>query len=315
MNEQAPKQIFFVPLLSGLFVALLVFLSAFGHERNNARLAAVAIAAVPLAEPELSAEAYVVRLAGEERSLIARRADKPVPPASLTKIMTAVVAAEKLVADDTAVLSPYAKAVEERKSPAKAGETFSRDDLLRMALAMSANDAALALAERVGQNVGGARNAESVSAFVGLMNARARILGLVNTHFENPTGLDMPRHLSSASDLSRLAEYVLLRHPQLWAMTRETESHAVSSAGAKYGLTNSNELLKEFHALLGGKTGLTDNAKEALVLLYPVAPNRIAIAVILRSDDRFGDGRKIIQWLEANCLASRGDLGERPCEP
>lgn len=310
MNESAPKQKFLVPLLSGLFVVALMFLSVLGNERSDARLAAIAIAAVPLAEPALSAEAYIVRMTGEERPLIARRKDKALPPASLTKVMTAVVATERLGADDTAVLSPYAKAVEERKSPAKTGEIFSRDDFLRMTLAVSANDAALALAERSAAEIAAialrdtstrsTASRDSVAAFVRLMNVKARILGMENTHFENPTGLDMPRHLASAADLSRLAEYVLLRHPQLWAMTRETESVTVSSAGAKYALLNSNELLKEFPALLGGKTGLTDNAKEALLLLYPVAPNRIAIAVILRSDDRFGDGRKIIRWLEEN---------------
>ena len=317
MNESPQQNILLIPLLCGLFAAVLVLLSLLGDEKQSVAPAMVsaALPALSLAEPLISAEAYIVRFAGSDTPLIGRRMDKPVAPASLTKIMTAVIAAEKLAPMDTGMMTAYAKNVEERKSNAKEGDEFLRDDLIRMALAVSANDAALALAEGTGWNTGAIGSLEQVAAFVQLMNTKARILGMTATHFENPTGLDMPRHLASARDLALLAEYVLARHPQFWAMTREPEAAVATTEQKTYALENSNDLLKEFPALIGGKTGLTDNAKEALLLLYPVKPNKIALIVILRSDDRFDDGRKIIQWLEANCLASRGDLGERPCEP
>ena len=302
MNEPPRDNTVLLSLLCGLGVTVLILLSLLGGKRQDAGAAMVSAALAPV-EPLISAEAYVVIFAGSGTPiipLIGRRQDKPVAPASLTKIMTAVVAAEELAPTDTGMMTAYAKNVEERKSDAKEGDTFLRDDLIRMALAVSANDAALTLAERTGQNAGAVDSGERIAAFVHMMNAKARILGMTATHFENPTGLDMPRHLSSARDLALLAEYVLVRHPQFWAMTREPEATVATIEQKTYALANSNDLLKEFPALIGGKTGLTDNAKEALMLLYPVEQKGIAIIVILRSDDRFGDGRKILQWLEAN---------------
>lgn len=300
MNDISYKQPLLLSLVCGLFVLVLVLLSMLGAGNTNPEVGqASASVALALAEPVISAEAYVVRFAGDPRPVIGRRVDKAVAPASLTKLMTAVVAAEKLAPADTAVLSAFDKRVEERRSPAAEGEAFGRDDLLRMALVMSANDAALALAARAGNPPGVISDASPLETFVGLMNAKAKILGMDATHFENPTGLDMPGHTASANDLARLAEYILARHPDLWAMTREQEA-TVETTEKKYTIASSNDLLKEFPALIGGKTGLTDNAKEALILLYPVAPDRTAIVVILRSDDRFGDGRKLLAWLEEN---------------
>lgn len=331
MNRYAATRHTLISLFCGLFAVVLVLLSVIGERRQDATRAA-ASAALALSGPTVSAEAYIVRFAGEDQPLLERRAGKSVAPASLTKLMTAVVAAEHIAPGHTARISAYAAGVEERTLGAEEGEEFFRDDLLRATLVMSANDAALALAERAGEQYrGGTRerggqagegiahstsgNVGSGAAFVRMMNARARVLGLDATHFENPTGLDMPRHAASAADLATLAEYILRRHPRLWDMTRDTDLRITSRGGKTHTVTNSNALLQEFPAILGGKTGRTDNAKEALLLLYPVAPEKIAVIVLLRSDDRFGDGRRIIRWLEANCLASRGDSGERPCEP
>lgn len=318
-NEYKKTSTLLAPLLCALTVAALMLFSAIGEGRGGTTPAKATVAAA-LMPPDVSAEAYIVRFVGDERPVLERRADKPLAPASLTKIMTAVAAAEKLAPGDTGVMTAFAKAVEERKSPAREGEEFSRDDLLRAALVMSANDAALTLAERVGEQYGGiaeecgdivprvpciqqrATSAAErhVAAFVRLMNAKSRILGMDATHFENPTGLDMPGHVSTARDLARMAEYVFGRYPALWEMTRRQEVEIAAIGGGAYTLANSNPLLAEFPGLAGGKTGLTDRAKEALMLLYPAGENRIAVIVILRSDDRFGDGRKIIRWLEEN---------------
>ena len=297
MNEQKENFSLLIPMLCGLLVSFLTLLSVISESRSNTVPAVAAIAASPT-EPAISAEAYGVWIAGDERPLIGRRTDKPLAPASLTKIMTSAVAAEKLAPGDTAVISAYAKGVEERKSAAEQGKVFSRNALLQMALVMSANDAALALAERVGGDGGWLSSPERVAAFVRLMNAKARILGLDATHFENPTGLDMPRHVASAHDLATLAGYVLLRHPELWEMTRAPAAQGTATDGTSNIFENSNDLLKEFPGLRGGKTGRTDRAKDALLLLYPAAPDKTAIIVILRSDDRFGDGRKLIRWIE-----------------
>ena len=236
-------------------------------------------------------------------------------PASLTKLMTAYEARRILQFRADVVFSKEAEAVEEKRSGVATGEVFSRDAAVELALVPSANDAALALAEAAGAKMGGGSFDEKIALFVERMNAQAKEMGLANTHFENPAGLDSQTHKSTAQDLARIAEEIIRKDPAMLEITREPEVHVTSRAGKIYTQETTDELLKEFPALLGGKTGMTDAAGGALLLLYPTRPNHTAIIIILKSDDRFGDGRKIIRWLEANCLASRGDSGERPCEP
>lgn len=240
-----------------------------------------------LNEPQLNAHAYLVKIIGDEHPLIKQREWKKLPPASLTKLLTAVVASEIISPENKIVFSEQAKKVEPKLSGTKAGEIFLRDDVIRLALIESANDAALALAESVG-----------LDKFMAAMNEKAKSLKLLNSNFENPMGLDAKSHLSTAEDLAKLAEYAWREHPELLEITRTQETTIFSAEGRKYQVKNTNELLKEFPAIIGGKTGFTDNAKGALLFLYPVRPDKTAIVVLLGSEDRFGDGRKVIRWLE-----------------
>lgn len=308
-------------LLALLFLSMLILFSVTGKQEETRLSSPRALSLLP----QLRAEAYLVRFAEDDvMPLASRRAGKRLAPASLTKIMTALVARALLAADERIVFSQDAKNVEEHQSDAAAGEVFSRDDTVRMALMASANDAALALAEAVGKKFGRIGFADRVGFFVQSMNRSAEALGLRDTHFENPVGLDAAGHATSAADLARLVAYTLRRDPELLAMTRDLSREVFSMQSKRHTITSTNELLKEFPALRGGKTGFTDEAKGALMLLYPVkgfvrgsspAEGETAIIVILKSEDRFGDGRKIIAWLEANCFAHAGDSGERPCEP
>ena len=102
----------------------------------------------------------------------------------------------------------------------------------------------------------------------------------------------------SAEDLAILAEYILKKHTKILEISRTVETVVYSDKLTEYRVANTNDLLREFPAILGGKTGFTDNAKGALLFLYPVRPGLTAIAVLLGSEDRFEDGRWIIQWLE-----------------
>ncbi len=232
--------------------------------------------------------------------LFSQRAAKRLAPASLTKLMTAAVAAEYLAPDEIIVFSDEAKAVEKRLSSAPAGEVFLRDEAVRLALISSANDAALALADAVGRRLGRVSYRDRIELFVQLMNRTASRWGLANTRFRSPTGLDLADQYTSAEDLSQMAIRLLAHHPELWEMTRQYTETVFSWQRRQYPIQNTNELLTEFPALSGGKTGFTDEAGGALLLLYPVEPDQVAIIVILKSDDRFGDGRKIIKWLEDN---------------
>lgn len=254
------------------------------------------LVAVP--QPQINAHAYLVKIIGEDGALLSQRSWKPLPPASLTKILTALVAYEELPAAEKIRFSEDAKRVEEKTSSAKAGEIFARNDVIRLALIGSANDAALALAESVGAEMGGATFEDRVRLFVWKMNERARELGMLSSEFKNPAGLDEEGHLSTAEDVTRLAEYTWFRHKELWENSRIISAEILSESGNIHKVVTTNDLLKEFPAILGGKTGFTDEAKGTLIMLYPMRPDKVAVIVILGSDDRFGDGRKIIQWLE-----------------
>ena len=149
-------------------------------------LAAAALAAccatAAAAPPPVDAPAYVVRGGPRSVVLAARAPDVPRAPASITKLMTVMVALEHARLDEMVTVTPQAAGVGESTVMLRPGERLSVRDLAIAALVPSANDAATALAVHVGHG--------SVARFVAMMNAKARLLGLTSTHFENPHGLD-----------------------------------------------------------------------------------------------------------------------------
>lgn len=249
--------------------------------------------------PELTAHSYIVRLIGASKPFLYQREWKAYAPASLTKLLTVVIAREELPQEAPILFSEAAKNVEPKLSPVEAGESLIRDDAIRLALMESYNDAAGALALTVEKEKNGYFSDPLFFSFSELMNRKAEMLGLDDSAFINPSGLDEEGHYASAEDLARLAEYIWLNHRDLWEIMRTINAVVYTDQGRAIQVKNTNELLEEFPALLGGKTGLTNNAKGALLFLYPVRPNNIAITVILGSEDRFEDARKIIHWLES----------------
>ena len=249
-------------------------------------------------EPDILAHSYMVQLIGDDLPLLQRRSMKQMRPASLTKVLTSTIALEELDAKSPVVFSSFAKATGEKESSVPKGESFVRNDVIRFAMIESANDAAVALAEAVGRKRGAFSFDDAISLFVQAANQKAKSLGMMDSHFENPTGLDNDDHYTTAQDLFRLVSYAWDKHLEVWEFSRAVDADIASMTDKAYHIEATNELLKEFPALLGGKTGLTDLAKGALILLYPVHPDRTAVIVILGSDDRFGDGRKLIHWLE-----------------
>lgn len=299
-------------LLSVLFMSSLIMLSinsSFskkdGVKKEEIKRSELATPVIFTHLPELKAQAYLVKIVGVERPIFSQREWKRLAPASLTKILTAVLAKETLPSDEKITFSKETKQTEEKLSPAKVGDVFLRNEVIKLALVGSFNDAALALAESIGKSRRGANFAEGLAIFKTLANEKTHLLELQNSEFKNPIGLDEENHYSTAEDLARLAEYTWLRHSDLWAISRQTEIVVKTENGTEYKINNTSELLKEFPAILGSKTGFTDKARGALLLLYPMRPNKTVIVVILGSEDRFGDGRKIIQWLEKNGIRNQ----------
>jgi serine-type D-Ala-D-Ala carboxypeptidase (penicillin-binding protein 5/6) len=212
-----------------------------------ALLAALALAVgAASAPPPVQAEAYLVQNATTGEVLAGLDERERLPIASITKLMTVLVTLEHADLDDVVTVSRGAAAVGESSIHLRPGERISVRSLIQAALIQSANDAANALAAHVG---GG-----SIPRFVGLMNAKAAELGLADTHFTNPDGLDSPGHVSSARDVTKLAR-VAMRQPFVREAVRTVET---TVAGRR--LVNWNDLLSTFPRLLGVKTGHTDGA-------------------------------------------------------
>jgi D-alanyl-D-alanine carboxypeptidase (penicillin-binding protein 5/6) len=220
------------PLLLALALSLVVL----------AATAALATAAPPPVE----AEAYFVQNSATGEVLARFDERERLPIASITKLMTALVALERADLDEVVTVGGGAAAVGESSIHLRSGEQVTMRDLLRAALVQSANDAATAVALHVG---GG-----SVERFVALMNAKARTLGLTDTVFVNPTGLDTPGHVSSARDVTKLAR-VAMNQP----FVRETVL-VVSGEAAGRPIATWNDLLSTFPRLIGVKTGHTSQA-------------------------------------------------------
>jgi D-alanyl-D-alanine carboxypeptidase len=213
-----------------------------------AAAAALTIAAPALAAPPgVDARAYLVANASTGEVLASRNADEQVPIASITKLMTVLLTLEHAKTTDVVTVQRDAAAVGESTINLRSGEQITVGDLIEGALIQSANDAADALADYVG---GGSR-----ARFVGMMNAKARELGLTETHFARPDGLDAPGHVSSAHDVLKLAE-IAMHNPVIRATVRQPT--AVIEGGRV--LHTWNDLLGSFPGVIGVKTGHTGEA-------------------------------------------------------
>lgn len=206
--------------------------------------------------------------------------------ASTTKIMTAILTIEAGDLDKEFTVDSYAIMVEGTTMGLRQGDRVSRRDLLYGILLPSGNDAANAAAVSVSGSMG---------AFVELMNAKAEELGLENTHFVTPSGLDAQGHYTTAYDLAMLTSY---------AMKNETFREIVccKSAKVEFGnppyqrtLYNSNKMLRQYDGAIGVKTGFTDNARRCLVSAAE-RDGVTLIAVTLNAGDDWNDHAKMLDY-------------------
>jgi D-alanyl-D-alanine carboxypeptidase (penicillin-binding protein 5/6) len=250
--------------------------------------AALALGVAPAhatSTPKPSAEAYLVQNGTTGETLLAHDARDRVPIASITKLMTVLLAVERVPLDAVVTVPPIAAGVGESSLNLRAGERMTVRDLVRGALVQSANDAAYALAAHVG---GG-----SVERFVALMNARARSLGLHDTHFARPDGLDAPGHVSSARDVTKLARVAMRK-----SFIRETVDDRTETIAGGRTLHTWNDLLGRFPGLIGVKTGHTSGAGWSQVAAAQGAGYTI-YATILGSPSRAqrnSDLEQLLAW-------------------
>lgn len=238
-----------------------------------------------LSPPDISAQAVYILDPASGVALFERRSSSKLPPASITKLLTALVALEHYPLDK--VLTVKNIVSEGKTMGLFTGEKISVENLLYGALVHSANDAAYVLADNY---PGG------VEAFVARMNDKARAIGLTDSSFNNPVGYDNSNQYITARDLAVLSQYVL-RNSVLAHMVG-TKSITVADDSFRYFhyLKNVNELLGEVPGVGGVKTGFTAAAGENLASLVK-KENQTIIVVVLKSEDRFADTKNLINWV------------------
>lgn len=250
------------------------------------------------------------------------------PVASLTKICTGVVATDWAIAtsqDLKKVIATVPESVTRVGGPnplnLQPGQQISLSDALYAALLGSDNLAAMTVADHIGRDINNRRgkNDDPVWAFVKEMNELVRVLGMKNTKFLNPHGLELPKQqgYSTAADMAKLSVYAM-RRPAFAFFVRQ-KSRSISVAGKSYTINNTNQLVGE-QGILGIKTGQTTPAgpclatsmdKDPLVRTKPdgtkgATPRRM-IVILLNSPDRFGRTRSLLasgwqsydRWIEA----------------
>jgi D-alanyl-D-alanine carboxypeptidase (penicillin-binding protein 5/6) len=250
-----------------------------------------------LAAPEVAARAYVLMDVSAAQVLVEQRADEPIEPASLTKLMTAFVVfdalrAQKITLQQTMQVSERAWKMPGARMFIDTKMQVPVEDLLKGLIVQSANDAAMALAEGV------AGNAEH---FVILMNQQAKALGLTHTTFKNPEGLAEPGHVSTARDLATLAHNLWYQFPDRMALFAIKKYHFAGTPAAND--TSRNLLLFRDPTVNGMQTGYTPQAGYCMVASAtrdtPSLKGRRMLAVVLgmaNENIRSQESQKLLNW-------------------
>ena len=220
------------------------------------------------------------------RTLYEFEPTKRLSPASLTKIMSALVILEFGQLDNQVTVSRHAARAHKIHLRLRAGQVFRLEDLLKAMLIVSANDACLAAVEHV---------AGDEEKFVMLMNTKAAALGLAGTHFSNACGFDALDHYSTAEDLAKLSEHAL-QHPVFKQLVREEREIITPLNGHRsYLLRNTNRLLGRVPGVEGVKTGFTSRAGRCLIAKVSQDGNDLLV-VILNSNRRWNTALNLINY-------------------
>ena len=237
--------------------------------------------------PKTNSRRYIVYDRISKSMIIGKNEDVKSAMASTTKIMTTIVILEKADLNEKVTVSAKAGGTGGSRLGLKRGDKASVRDLLYGLMLRSGNDAAVALAEHVGG---------SVKGFAELMNEKAIELGLTNTHFVTPHGLDDANHYTTALELAKLTDYAM--DNETFAKIVGTKSTTIYINNQSRQINNTNELLGVLNGVVGVKTGFTNNAGRCLVT-ETKRNNMDIITIVLGADtkkDRTKDSTNLIEY-------------------
>ena len=242
------------------------------------------------ARPIINAKSAVLYDLRAERALYENNTKQKLPVASLTKILSAVIALENLDLADIVIIPQEALRVDEEKQTLYLDERLTVENLLKLMLIESSNDSAKALALYAG---------EKGIDFTAKMNEKAFALGMVDSFFLDTAGLNDEAY-STVEDLVKLVKYAL-KYELIWDILAKKNVIIKSEDGRiEHQVKSTNQLFGVLPDIFGGKTGYTDGALGCMILVVDIpGENDKIISVVLGSSDRFGDTAKLINWAKA----------------
>lgn len=242
-----------------------------------------------IVEPEIKAESAILMDMETNKIIFAKNSIRILPIASISKIFTALVACDSIKSDAIIKISRQAVSTEALAGDLKEGEEFKAGDLIDLMLISSSNDAAAQIAEHI---------SGSKEEFAELMNKKAETMGLFRTSFSDPTGLS-DKNVSTAFDIAKAVKETFPKS-SIWNILKEKQTDIYSLSGAKHNLKNTNEMISKNY-IIAGKTGFTSKAKGTFAAIADAGNNgKEIISVVLGSDDRFGDTKKLVDWARKN---------------
>ena len=238
-------------------------------------------------DPVLDANAALVYDLDTDQPLFAKNESVRVPIASLTKVMTAMVVSDRLAWSDIVTVTSASVKVDTLKQTLNDGETILVEDLVKLMLVESSNDAAYALSDHA--------KTRGID-FIAEMNTMAVSLGMTDTLFTDPAGLDDEAY-STANDLVRLVRAANKR-PELWNVMLNPSLTVRSVDGSFVHIaSNTNELLDDLGGIRWGKTGNTDGALGCMMLVVKSSQESdTLVSIVLGSQARFTDTRELVGW-------------------
>ncbi|MDX9743762.1 MAG: serine hydrolase [Arcobacteraceae bacterium] len=230
-------------------------------------------------------DSIIVKDLSKHKMIFKKGENKVLKPASLTKIMTCMLAIESGKMNKTVTITKQMINVEPTKLDLKVGDQVKLKDLVHAALIKSANDAAYAIAYYLGNN--------KKESFIAMMNKKAKRLGMKNTNFVNPAGFDESKHKSTAKDLMKLAEYAIKNKTFNSIVKLNSYSFVTLNTHKKFSVYTSNKLQKQNKYVVGIKTGYTNGAGACLIARAKKDKKDILI-VMLNADNRWSNAKKAL---------------------
>ena len=254
-----------------------------------AMLQALLTVTVFAAAPDITADAAIVIDEASGKVLYEKNVDKREYPASMTKMMTCILALENGKMDRIVEASSNAVSVE--CTELQTGWQLRMGDMLRQMMMISDNGCATA----VGESLAGG----DIDYFAMLMNRKARDLGMTNSHFVNANGMPDRNHYSTARDMSRLAVYAM-KNPQFRKIVGANEANIyyIQPQGHQLHCENTNELLRSYPGCVGGKTGWTSAARGCLMAAARRGDRELLVVVMHSADEdtRFSEAATLLDY-------------------